>query len=180
MNKKVVNIIGSFLMYLTGFLIGLGGATILYIESAADLTCNYIKGCETRECQIDCMLEKRWGGFFTVEKFPIYDFKNISSRSLYQESLRSGETDTVLYGLVIEHAQGKIELVPKGGELHHFPSRDSIVQKTNNYTNAGPSDEALHIWQVNWGMLLIGYSLLFIWPLQVLNIILTLKKKVNK
>ncbi len=180
MNKKISNIIGSFLMYLIGFLIGMGGATILYIESAASLTCNYAKGCKMRSCQIDCTLKKQWGGFFTVNKTPINGFKTISTRSFYQEALNTDDNDTYSYGLVAIHAQGETELTPKGGDMHHFPSHDTIVEKTNAYTNAGPSNNVLYIWQVNWVMLLIGYSLLLIWPLQILNIFLTIRKKIMK
>ncbi len=177
MNKTIKKLLGIILSYLTGFLVGLTGALILYIESPSFLTCKYTEECETRECPINCILEKRWAGFVTTQKENIQDFKGISSKSKYQKAQKSGQTGKYYYNLVIKHRLGETDLTPPAGENHHFPSRDAISQKVNDFTNTGPANESLIVWQSNWLMMLIGYSLMAIWPLQMANILLNVKKK---
>ncbi len=180
--KKITTnkLLSSLLRYLTGFLIGLPGAIILYIESPAFLTCNYVDECRTRECPINCILEKRWGGLITNHKETIQDFRGLSQKTTYIEALKSGEKDQYSYNLVIKHGRGKTELTPPAGDFYHYPTRDAVSKKATDFTNTGPTGEVLEIWQLNWLMMLIGYSFVSIWPLQLLNIILTVKKKFLK
>lgn len=177
--KKITTnkLLSSFLRYLTGFLIGLTGAIILYIESPAFLTCNYVEECKTKECPINCILEKRWGGLITKHKEDIQDFKGISQKIKHIEALKSGDKDQYSYNLVIKHDRGETELTPPAGDFYQYPPRDAVSKRATDFTNTGPIGEVLAIWQFNWLMVLIGYSLLSIWPLQLLNIILTVKKK---
>ena len=169
--------LGVFLSYFAGFLIGFTGAVILYIEPSVLLSCKYDGGCQDRDCPITCVLKKRWGGFLTMEETVINDFKGISSEYTFVKRIKNSDKDQHHYNLMINHAQGQTTLTPPSGDMYHFPSRDSIVEKTNHFTNKGPAGETLNLWQVNWVMLLIGYSLVLIWPLQIVNIFMTLRKK---
>lgn len=169
--------LGFFFSYFSGFLIGFTGAVILYLEPSVLLSCKYDGGCQNRDCPITCVLKKRWGGFLTMEETVINDFKGISSEYTFVKRIKNSDKDQHHYNLVINHGQGQTTLTPPSGDMYHFPRRDSIVEKTNHFTNKGSAGETLNLWQVNWVMLLIGYSLVLIWPLQIVNIFMTLRKK---